>query len=67
MPNKFPKLMGAIAERGVLKSKIANAMGVSYRAFYNKMTGRSSLTWEEICIIQEQFFPDISKDELFKR
>ena len=66
MTPKYPVLAGAIAQRGIVKARIAQAMGISYRAFHNKMTGKSPLTWEELCVIQSQFFPDMSKDELFR-
>lgn len=66
MISKFPRLRGLIAERGVRQTKIAQALGISYRSFHNKMVGNSSFIWEEVCIIHDRFFPDISKDELFK-
>ena len=67
MDVKFTVLSGVIAQRGVSKTKIASAIGVSYRAFHNKMTGRSSFTWDEVKTIQSRFFPDIVKDELFRQ
>ena len=63
---KYPVLTGEIARRGMVRSRIAKAIGVSYRSFYNKMTGTAPFTWEEACTIQSQFFPDITKEELFK-
>lgn len=63
---KYPLLTGMIAQRDIKKTKIAKAIGISERAFHYKMTGRTSFTWEEVCAIQAQFFPDVSKDELFK-
>lgn len=67
MDVKYPVLTGMIAQRAVTKSKIAEAAGMSEKAFYNKMSGRTSFTWEEVCTIQSQFFPDIEKDELFRK
>lgn len=67
MAVKFPVLTSEIARRGMTKSKLAEAIGVSYRSFHNKMTGVSSFTWDEVNIIQERFFPDIDKDHLFSR
>ena len=62
----YPEFEALLAKRGVAKTKVARAIGVSSRALYNKLTGRSPLGWAEACIIQEQFFPDVGKDELFK-
>lgn len=54
-----------IFKRGVKKSAIAKALGISQKALYNKMKGRAPFTWQEVCLIQNQFFPDISKESLF--
>lgn len=67
MPIAYPTLIGEIAKRGVKKTVIAERTGISERSFYNKLAGISSFTWEEVCSIQSTFFPDISKDILFKR
>lgn len=63
---KYPVLTGEIARRGMIRSRMAKAIGVSPRSFYNKMTGKAPFTWEEVCTIQSQFFPDITKEELFR-
>lgn len=61
----FPNLEAEIARRGIKKGTICDALGISYRGFRNKMVGTAPITWDEVCIIQSQFFPDISKDRLF--
>lgn len=61
----FPVLAGEIAKRGIKKCAISAALGVSGRTFYNKMSGQVPFTWPEVCEINERFFPDMSKDELF--
>lgn len=63
---EFPTLAGEIARRGVKKSVIASAIGISNRALYNKMSGVVPFTWPEACAIQERFFPDVDKDDLFR-
>lgn len=63
---RFPLLMQLIVERGITQVQIAKELDITYRAFRNKMTGASPITWDEVCAIQGRFFPDISKDELFK-
>lgn len=61
----FPVLAGEIAKRGVKKCAIASSIGISGRALYNKMSGEVPFTWPEVCCINEQFFPDMSKEALF--
>ena len=67
MAIKYPMLTGKIAERGISKSKIADAIGISPRSLRNKMDGNTSFTWEEVCTIQERFFPDMQMKDLFSR
>lgn len=69
MPVVYPVLIGEISKRGIKKSVIASRIGLSERCLYNKLSGMSSFTWEEICTITECFFPDFAKDkdELFRK
>lgn len=64
---EFPILAGEIAKRGIKKTAIASALEISTRALYNKMSGVVPFTWPETCAIQSQFFPDMDKDDLFRR
>ena len=59
------KLKTALYDRGIRRSVVAESIGVSSKALYNKIEGRSPFTWNEACIIQSRFFPDMSKDDLF--
>lgn len=59
------KLRTALFDRGIKMKVVADAIGVSTKALYNKIDGRSSFTWNEACIIQSRFFPDRTKDDLF--
>lgn len=61
----YPNLAAEIAKRGIKKSAIASALGISGKALYNKMAGIAPFTWPETCTIQHTFFPDIDKDALF--
>ena len=63
----FPKLKGLQAERDISDKAIASCLGIATRTFRNKKSGITDFTWSEACAIQQKFFPDISKDELFKR
>lgn len=62
----FPVLEGKIAERGIMKKAIAARLGLSYRAFMNRMEGICDFEWHEVCILQSTFFPDMSKDDLMR-
>lgn len=62
----YPTLSGEIAKRGIKKRAIAVTLGISERALRNKMTGKTPFSWPEACIINSIFFPDVSKDDLFK-
>lgn len=62
---QYAVLNGKIAERGIRKSAIADSLGITPKAFSNKLSGKSKLTWPEACLIQGKFFPDLDKDYLF--
>lgn len=62
---KYPNLERLIVERGIKKSVISKKLGVSERTLYNKLKGKVEFTWSQICGIQVNFFPDISKEYLF--
>lgn len=62
---EYRKLKTAFYDRGIRMRVVADAIGVTTRALYNKIEGRSPFTWNEACIIQSRFFPDLSKDDLF--
>lgn len=61
----YPTLAGEIAKRGIKKKAVAQAIGVSYRSFDNKMKNVSPFTWPEVSLIRNIFFPDLTVDELF--
>ena len=67
MAIKYPVLAGKIVERGISRAKIAEAIGISARSFRNKMDGSTQFTWDEVCVIQERFFPDMHMKDLFTR
>lgn len=62
----YSTLEQKIAERGIKKSVIAAATGITTQALNNKLRGKSPFTWPEVLTIQQCFFPDITKDELFR-
>lgn len=62
---EYRKLKTTFYDRGIRMRVVADAIGVTTRALYNKIEGRSPFTWNEACVIQSRFFPDLSKDDLF--
>lgn len=66
MEVKYEALALEIFKRGIKKIALANALGITTKALNNKIKGVTLFTWEQACIIQKNFFPDISKDVLFQ-
>lgn len=64
---RFTYLENLIDKRGVKRSVIARRLKISERALRYKIEGVSPFTWDQACIIQANFFPDIDKDVLFSR
>lgn len=52
----YPTLVGEIAKRGIKKSAIADRLGISEKALYNKLSGVTSFTWNEVQSINKVFF-----------
>lgn len=62
----YPFLEGKIAERGIKKHTIAERLDITDKSLYNKMSGVSAFTWEEVMTLQSCFFPDIKMDCLMQ-
>lgn len=67
MVSVYPNLTSEIAKQNVKKKEIAEVLGISNKAFYNKMCGYVSFTYDEAYKISETFFPNIDIKVLFKR
>ncbi len=65
----YPVLAREIAQRSIKKSDMAARLNISEKALYNKLSGATSFTWDEVCEITNLFFPDYTsrKDELFRK
>lgn len=63
----YPVLETKIFQRGIKQKAIAKALGISTRSLYNKLKGLVPFTWPEVCILQRDFFPDVSKEHLFDK
>ena len=61
----YPVLAGEIAKRGIKKKDIAERIGVCIKSLSNKLSGISPITWPEVLLIRDQFFPDMAPEELF--
>ena len=63
----YPVFVSEIAKRQIKKKDIAACIGVCYKAFNNKLSGRVPFTWPEVSEIRDHFFPDMAHDVLFSR
>lgn len=61
----YPVLIGEMAKRQIKKKDIAERIGICYKAFDNKVNGRTTFTWREVKAIRHEFFPELQTDELF--
>ena len=69
MPKKviFPELEANLAGKGIMKKEVCQLLNIMPRTLFNKLTGVSHFTVEEAIQIQEQFFKDMTVNELFKK
>lgn len=63
----YPELVGEMAKRSYKKIEVAKIIGVSPRTLYSKLIGETDFTLSEANEIQRQLFPDMNKDDLFRR
>lgn len=63
---KYPALEGLIAARGIRKKSIAKTIGCTNRSLSNKLRGRTHFTWDEVLIMNENFFPDMTPESLMR-
>ena len=61
----YPNLEDEISKNGIKKKDIAEKLGITPRAFSDKMTGRVDFWWKEILIIHS-IFPNVQPMELFE-
>lgn len=65
MPVVYPNLEKAARDSCIPMERIADAIGISAKAFTRRLSGRSRFTWWQACAIQRLFFPWMQKDYLF--
>lgn len=61
------KLIVLIILNKIKKKEIAEALGISQKAVYNKMSGRTDFTVTEIIKLRDTFFPDKTLDYLMSK
>lgn len=61
----FSNLRAELARKGLSGRAVADAIGITAQAFYDKMSGRSEFKRSEMFKIQELFFKDSTLDYLF--
>ena len=67
MKKIYPLMEATIVMRGIRKSVIAARLGISERCLYNKLKGITPFTWKEVEILQKDFFPDMTKEEIMNK
>lgn len=63
----YPELVGAMAKRCIKRNTVANSIGISPRTLYAKLVGETDFTLSEANAIHAMFFPDLDKEELFRK
>ena len=63
----YPTLTSELARAGIKKSLVAQILGISDKALYNKLYGDTPLTLEEAFKIRDSLFPHLTPDELYRR
>lgn len=43
---------------------MAETLNITAKSLSNKLTGKSPFTWNEVSLLQKNFFPDLGKDEI---
>ena len=62
-----PELEAQLAKKGYYKMKLAEMLGIMPRTLTNKLSGVSHFTVEEAILIQEQWFSNMTINELFRK
>ena len=63
----YPTLNDMIEKRGIKRNVMAKTIGVTEKTLRNKLQGKSKFGVDEVVLIQETHFPDISIEVLFEK
>lgn len=62
----YRNLEAELARENIHKKEIAKVWGCREATVYDKLNGKSKITLEEAKAVQEEFFPELTLDYLFK-
>ena len=62
----YPVLESEIILRNITKKEMREFLGVEQSTFVTKLNGTRRFSLDEAIRLQEEFFPDISVNELFR-
>lgn len=65
--NLMKNLFNEMLIRRISPADISKQLKITTNTLFNKIIGNSDFNWREACYIQSAYFPDLSKDMLFKR
>lgn len=63
---KYKNLENLMFANKISKKTMGEHLGITSKAVANKISGKSDFYWNEVLIIQNDFFPELSKNEIFK-
>lgn len=63
----YMNLKAEMTRQGIKTTDIACCVGITERAMRNKLNGVTDFTWKQVCKIQKDFFPQLSKEYLFNQ
>lgn len=63
----FPVLEAEMKRRKITKGQLAKTLGISDKSLYNKLHGLAPFTWNEVSMIRNTYFSDMSSDVLFAK
>lgn len=65
MSIRYPVLAREIKRRGIRKCAISQSLNINCKSLESRLRGFTPFTWEEACVINRRFFPDMDKTALF--
>lgn len=63
----YPNLVGQMAARGISRATLAATLKCAPKTLYYKLNGRSQFTWNEVCLMRNELFPDLEISTLMYR
>ena len=63
----YANLKAEMTRKGLTTLEVAKVVGISERAMRNKLNGVTDFSWKQVCKIQSEIFPQLSKEYLFNQ